>query len=438
MLMNFRFTSGVLLGVFCTGGALLAQPQLTLNEAIALAIQQNFDLKLAKNDADIAVLQNNWGNAGRLPTVNGAMGYNFSSNNLDQRLANGTIIKRNGASFQSENVSVGAQWRVFNGMRVVATKNRLDALERMGATGVKAQANQVVYNVVTAYLNVLRFEAQKLANDQTMLLVEERMKLAENRFKIGTAGKSDYLQALVDYNQAKNAGIAAENAIAQSKTAVNNLLSRPPDEAFLTNDTVSIVEMPNRAGVLAALDTLNPSLLMAREQLVVLAQQAREINAQRLPTLTINAGAGLNNSQNSAGFTLRNTTYGPNAGVGLAIPIYQGGVVKQQMKVNQIQQKSQQIQIRNIKNDLQSALVNAYNSFDFAKAQLELEEQNLISVKENSNIAMERFRKGSITTVELRQAQFNLIESETRKISALYQMKQSEADVLLLLGKLVD
>jgi outer membrane protein TolC len=436
--MNFRYTGCALLGLLLGWGVALAQPVLTLNEAIGLAMQKNFDVQLAQNDAEIAQLQNNWGNAGRLPTVNANAGYNYSNNNLDQRLSNGTNIKRNGASFQSENVSVSGQWRVFNGFRVVAAKSRLEALERMGQTNTKAQANQVVYNVVLAYLNVLRFQAQKKATEETMLLVEERMKLADNRFKIGTAGKSDYLQALVDYNQAKNTLIGIENAIAQSKTQLNNLLARSADEPFLTSDSVSSIQLPLRSTLLAALDTLNPSLLMAKEQMVVLAQQAREINALRLPTLTINAGAGLNNSINSAGFTLRNTTYGPNAGIGLAIPIYQGGVVKQQLRVNQVLQKSQKVQFDAIKNDLQTALLNAYNSFDFAKAQFSLEEENLLAVKENSNIAMERFRKGSITTVELRQTQFNLIESQTRRINALYQMKQSEADVLLILGKLVE
>ncbi|TAD84628.1 MAG: TolC family protein [Bacteroidetes bacterium] len=436
--MNFKHTGCMLLGLLLGWGASLAQAVLPLNEAIALALQKNFDVQLAQNDAEIAQLQNNWGNAGRLPTVNATGGYNYSRNNLDQRLVNGTNIKRNGASFENQNLGVQGQWRVFNGFRVVAAKARLEAVERIGQTNIKAQANQVVYNVVQTYLNILRFQAQKAATEEGMLLVEERMKLADNRFKIGTAAKSDYLQALVDYNQAKNTLIAIQNAIAQSKTQLNNLLARGADDAFLTSDSVSSTQLPPRSTLLLAIDTLNPALLMAKEQMVVLAQQAREINAQRLPTVTLNLGAGLNNSLNSAGFTLRNTTYGPNTGIGLAIPIYQGGVVKQQLKVNQVLQKSQQVQFDAIKNNLQTALANAYNSFDFAKDQFNLEEENLKAVKENTAIAMERFRKGTITTVELRQTQFNLIESQTRRINALYQMKQSEADVLLILGKLVE
>ena len=420
---------------FC---ALHAQERLTLNDAVRLALMKNFSLQVARNDQEIAQLQNNWGNAGRLPTVSAQAGYNVSSNNLDQRLANGTNIKRDAALFQSENVSLTGQWRIFNGFRVIAAKNRLDEQEKIASIGVRQQANLVVYDVITAYLNVLRFEAQLKATNESLTLFEERMKLAENRFNIGVAGKSDYLQAVTDYNQAKNLIIQTENNIAQGKVAINNLLSREPTLAFLTSDSLTQVAFQNRESVLAAIDTLNPALLMARSQLYVLAQQRREINAQRLPTLSLSAGAALNNSNNAAGFTLRNTTYGPNAGIQLAVPIFQGNVIKQNLRVNEVLQKTQAVQIDIIKNDLMSALANAYNNFNNAQRQYDLEVKNLEVVQENNFIAMERFRRASITAIELRQVQINLVESQVRLINAQYAMKQAEADVLLIMGKLVE
>lgn len=416
-----------------------AQNVLTLNDAIQQALSKNFDLQIARNDEDVATLLNNWGNAGRLPTVSAAAGYNFSNNNLDQRLSNGTNIKRNGASFQSENASMVAQWRVFNGFRVVAAKSRLDEQQKIANLNVRQQANVLVYNVISSYINLLRFQAQQKANQETLLLFEERMKLAENRFNIGVSGKSDYLQAAADYNAAKTNIMTIENNIEQEKVRLNNMLSRNPSEAFTTSDaSMTDVSFDDRDKILAAIDTLNPSMLMARSQLAVLYQQQREINANRLPTVTLNAGAGLNNSVNSAGFTLRNTTYGPNAGIQLAIPIFQGGVVKQNLKVNAVQQKSQQVQIESLRNDLMTALAAAYNNYNNAKKLYDLELQTLEVVKENNVIAMERFRKASITSVELRQTQINLIESQTRMINAQYQMKQAEADVLLVMGKLVE
>jgi outer membrane protein TolC len=187
-----------------------------------------------------------------------------------------------------------------------------------------------------------------------------------------------------------------------------------------------------------AIDTLSPALLINKSQQLVLMQQQKEINAQRLPVLTLNTGGNLNNSVNSAGFFLRNLTYGPNAGLQLSFPLFQGGIVKQQLKTNEVLQKSQEIGYKAIKNNLLTALSNAYLNYENGKKQYELELNNLEVIKENNVIAMERFKKASITTVEFRQTQLDFVESQNRMINALYQMKQAEADALLILGKLVE
>jgi len=411
---------------------------LSLRDAIDLSLANNFDLKISRNNQDIADIQNNWGNAGRYPTVNGAAGYSYSSNNLRQKLTNGTEITRDGASFQSENASVTAQWRIYNGGRVLAAKKRLDEQEKISALLFRQQANQVVYEVITAYLNVLRFEKQKETTLEAIALFEERMVLAENRFNIGVAAKSDYLQAVADLNFQKNLVIQIENNLSISKSLLNNRLARGPEDPVKVSFELADVSLPPMADMVAEIDTLNPELLINKSQGYVLAQQYKEINALRLPTLNLNAGANLNNSNNSAGFTLQNTTYGPNAGISLAVPIFQGGVIKQQLRVNKVLQNTQVIGFAAMKNDLLTSLNNAYVTYKNAKRSYELELTNLEVIKENNQIAMERFKKASITTVEFRQTQLDLIESQTRVINSVYLMKQAEADILVIMGKLVE
>lgn len=411
---------------------------LSLKQAIDLALENNFEIKIARNNEDIAQIQNNWGNAGRLPTVNGSAGYSYSSNNLRQKLTNGTEISRDGASFQSENASVSAQWRIYNGGRVLAAKNRLEEQEKISRLFFRQQANQVVYEVITAYLNILRFEKQKETTLEAIRLFEERMVLAENRFNIGVAAKSDYLQAVADLNAQKGLVIQIENNLAISKALLNDRLSRNPEENFNVSFDMADVTIPPMANLTVEIDTLNPELLINKSQSMVLMQQYKEINALRLPTLNLNAGANLNNSNNSAGFTLQNTTYGPNAGVSIAVPIFQGGVIKQQLKVNKVLQQTQSINYSAIKNSLLTSLSNAYSTLKNARRTNELELSNLEVIRENNQIAMERFKKASITTVEFRQTQLDLIESQTRVINSVYLMRQAEADILLIMGRLVE
>jgi outer membrane protein TolC len=411
---------------------------LSLREAINLALEKNFDLKIARNNEEIALIENNWGNAGRLPTVSAGGGYSFSSNNLNQKLTNGTVIKRNGATFQNENANITAQWRIYGGGRVLAAKDRLEETQKISNLQFRQQANQVVYEVITAYLNVLRFEKQRETTLEAIKLFEERMVLAENRFNIGVAGKSDYLQAVADFNAQKSLVINIENNLSISKALLNERLARNPEESFNVDFRLTDTQLDPLPVLAAAIDTLNPELLINRSQSVVLAKQYKEINALRLPSVNLNTGANLNNSQNSAGFTLQNTTYGPNAGISLAIPIFQGGVIKQQLRVNKVLQNSQMISFDLQRNSLLTSLSNAYSTYKNAKRVYELELSNLDVIKENNSIAMERFKKASITTVEFRQTQLDLIESQTRVINSVYLMKQAEADILLIMGKLVE
>jgi outer membrane protein TolC len=418
--------------------SLFTDSVLTLRNAIDMALVNNFDIRIARNNEDIADIQNNWGNAGRLPTVSGGAGYTYSSNNLRQKLTNGTEIIRNGASFQNENANISAQWRLYNGGRVLAAKDRLNELQKISSLQWRDQANQVVYQVITAYLNILRFEKQRETTMEIIQLFEERMKLAENRFTIGVAGKSDYLQAVADLNLQKSLIIQIENNLAISKNLLNNQLARDPSTPFKVSFQIAEVTLAPLPILAQGIDTLNPQLLINKSEAVVLAKQYKEINALRLPTVSLNAGANFNNSQNSAGFTLQNTTYGPNAGIQLAVPIFQGGVIKQQMRVNKVLQNTQVIGFQRIRNDLLSSLNNAYITYQNAKRQHELELGNLDVIRENNLIAMERFKKASITTVEFRQTQIDLVESQTRVINAVYLMKQAEADILVIMGKLVE
>jgi outer membrane protein TolC len=411
---------------------------LSLREAINLALERNFDLKIARNNEEIAVIENNWGNAGRLPTVSGGGGYSISSNNLNQKLTNGTVITRNGATFQNENANITAQWRVYGGGRVLAAKDRLEEIEKISSLQFRQQANQVVYEVITAYLNVLRFEKQRETILEAIKLFEERMVLAENRFNIGVAGKSDYLQAVADFNTQKSLVISIENNLSISKALLNERLARNPEEPFKVDFQLSDTKLDPLPVLYAAIDTLNPDLLINRSQSVVLAKQFKEINALRLPTVNLNTGANLNNSKNSAGFTLQNTTYGPNAGVTVAIPIFQGGVIKQQLRVNKVLQNSQMVSYDLQKNSLLTSLSNAYTTYRNAQRTYELELSTIEVIRENNVIAMERFKKASITTVEFRQTQVDLIESQTRVINSVYLMKQAEADILVIMGKLVE
>ncbi|MES2776883.1 MAG: TolC family protein [Bacteroidota bacterium] len=416
----------------------MAQPVLTLDNAIKTSLQNSYDIQVAKNDAEIAAISNSWALAGRYPTVSAGVGYTYSLTNLTQNLSNGTTTKRNGAINRNLNANIAANWDIFNGYRVIAAKHRLETLQEIGTINLRQQSNLTVYNVITNYYNVARLQQQLSALKETIGLFEERVKLSKARFEIGTAAKNDWLQSQVDLNDQRNTMMQIENDIQAAKTVLNNLMSRDPATQFAVNDSVDAVILPSKNLVLQNIDSLNPQILSAKRQELVILDQYKEIKSQLYPTVSLIAGANFVRANNSAGFNLLNQNYGPQAGFGISIPLFQGGVVKRQLQVNDIQLKSQRTQTENLRNTLQTTLVNAYNEYENAQRQHALQQENLALIKENSFIAMERFRRAAITLVDLRQVQLSLVTTQTNLINALYTMKLNQVTLQYLTGALVN
>ncbi len=432
---NYRL---LLLFLLPLGGYAQQTTKLSLGEAIRLALQNNFDVIITRNDAEAAKISNNWGTAGALPVVSATANKTLGSNNLQQNLSNGTVTKRNGASTNNLNAGLNVSWRFFDGWRMFATKKRLEELEKMGQTQFTQVANTTVYNITAAYYNIIRLKQQALATREAISLYEERLKIADARFKIGTTAKTDLLQAQVDLNEQQSNLLNIDNSIALAKTDLNVLMARDPATAFDTDDAFTTGKPVNFAELQQKTEKQNPDVLLAQHQLAILVQTKREINAQRLPSATLNGNYNFARSKNAAGFTLLNQTYGPSVSVGVSIPIFNGGIVKRQLQVADIDIKNQELSTQLIRSQLMGTLTNAYLNYTNALKLIELEDKNLALVKENNMINLERFRKLSITSVELRQGQINFTDAQTRRINAEYQAQVASANMYLLAGEITE
>jgi outer membrane protein len=408
---------------------------LTAAEAVQIALQQNLQVQIIKNDAEIARVNNNWGMAGRQPVVSANIGDNEAITNLDQRLANGTNIKRNGVTNNSLNANVAVSWRIFNGYRVVATKQRLTELEQIGEINIRQQASQLGYEVVLNYYNIVRLNQQLKVTMAGIGLSEERVKIAETRFRVGSSPKTDLLQAQVDLNVQRMALANLQLQVQQTKAILNNLLKRDPVLNFEVADTSFNVNPVDLKEIQDKLPVQNFELLRARRDLAILLQTKREINSQRLPVVTLNGAYNFGRNQNSAGFNLFTLTYGPNLGINISIPIFNGNTVRTQLKVNEIQTRNRQLETEQLQNQLNLSIVNAYSDYTNALSNVKTETLNVALAQENNFIALERFRKLQTSSIELRQAQLSLVDAETRLINAQFRAKLAEAGLKVLVGE---
>ncbi len=415
-------------------GQLQAQETLTVEQAIEIVLKNNYDIQLAKNEAEIAARNNSVGNAGMLPRINGTLSDNFTLNNLNQAFSNGNEINTNNVTGNNLSAGVALNWTLFDGLRMFAAKGRLKRLEQIGALALKDEMQTVVANTMTAYYDVVRAQQQMKAIDEAIGILEERVKLSEARFQVGTAGKSDWLQARVDLNEQKSNRLMQRKVIEQRKADLNNLLARNAETEFAVTDSIPLLQSEN---VVADVETKNLQLMVAAKNVEAARFAKKEAFAQYLPTLIGNLGYNYSRANNSAGFFLVNQTNGLNTGFSLNIPLFNGLNTIRQNKVAAIQLLSSQFNLEKVRFQVRASQYKATKDFALAMQQLKLEEENIALAREHSTIALERFRLAQSTAIELREAQVSFVNAQTRLVNARYAAKLADTELLRLRGELV-
>lgn len=411
---------------------------MTAQQAVKTAIENNYGVIISKNEIEIGSINNSWANTGVIPAVSATALKQVGVNNLHQRLSNGTTITKNGNRTQNLNAGIAVNWQIFDGMKMFATKKKLEELERSGEYTFRKNLNETVYNVISSYYNIVTLTEQKKATLEQISLYTDRYHLAQRRLEIGTGAKYEVLQAEVDLNEQRSNLLALQNSIAVAKSSLQSLLGKNPDTSFSIADTITVMPLPAYPDIQNKITQQNPDVLLANSQLYILNQEKKEINAERLPGVEVNGYYNFARNSNGAGFNLLNQTYGPSGSVGISIPIFRGVVVKKQLQISDIQIKDQQITIARTKNNLETQLKNAYINYNNALKAIELERNNLVLAKENILIATERYKRLNITSVELRQIQISYNDARNRLYNDLYQAKMAEATVGLLSGDIAN
>lgn len=409
---------------------------LTVKEAIKEAIEKNYSIQISKNEIEIGKLNNNWVFAGAYPVISATANKTAGINNLEQRLNNGTSIKRSGTRVGNTNAGLNVNWQVFDGFLMFATKKRLEELERQGEYTFQRQVNETLFDVVSTYYDIVRLFQQVKAVEEQIRLTAERLYIAEARFRIGTGAKNDVLQSRIDNNEQKAIKLNLENNIQVQMVELNRLIKRPPADQYKVEDSITLSPVPELSEIQSKIDKQNPDVQLAKSNLAVFIQSRREINAGRYPTVTLNGNYNFVRSSNSAGFNLFNQTVGPSGSIGLALPLFNGGLIRRQLKIADIQYKNGEVALLQLRAELEAGITTALNNYRNSLTVIALERLNFESIQENIFIATERFKKLSITSIELRQVQISYIDARTRLYNALYQAKLAEAGLYLLSGEI--
>lgn len=430
--------SGILLGLFTLqlSAQNPADPLLTPEEAVRLALEANYDIRISQADADIARLNNTKGNAGMLPNVNLVANETFTLSTFQQKLANGSEFQEAGAPFNNANAGVQLSWTLFDGRRMHMTKKRLEELESLGQINLQNTVQQTAATVLNAYYEIVRGRMQERALSEVITLNEERLRIAEARLAAGFAAQTDALQARIDLNQRRSDLILQQAATANAKRVLNRLLVRAPETAFRVDETLSTSLTPDRSNMIQKILANNPALLSLQKSAEVAALVVDENRALNKPRITGNSQLNAVRSDNGAGFVLSNTQAGLTVGAGLVIPLYTGGNIKRQVETARLAAQQSNLRIENQRTVLETELDNQLTFFQSQQQILSLEEENVRIARENLNVSTERFRVGTTNGLEPQIAQNTLEQALARRDMVLFNLKSAEIQLKLLAGEL--
>ena len=414
-----------------------SDPLLTPDEAVRIALENNYDIRLSKGDAEIARLNNTKANAGMLPTVNLVAGDNVGLNAFQQQnLADGRKIEAYGAVTNVFNAGVQLNWTLFDGRRMYIAKNRLEQLEALGQLNLQSQVQQTTAVVLQAYYEIVRSRLQERATTEVITLNEERLRIAEARLAAGFAAQTDALQARIDLNQRRADLLNQQILTDAAKRALNRLLVRPPATPFSVDENLNNTYAPDRAALLQRMTAQNAVLLSLQKNAQVAALIVEENRTLNKPRINGIAQYSAQRSDNGTGFLLNNTQTGLVVGASLSIPLYTGGNLQRQVDVARVQAQQADLLVEAQRATIETELDNQLTFFTARKQVLALEEENVRNARESLNVSTERFRLGQTNALEVQTAQNTLEQALTRLNLVQYEMRTAEIGLRLLSGDL--
>ena len=426
----------LILLLFCAA-KINAQEVLTLESAVKIALENNYEIKIATNNLIIQKTNVAIGNAGMLPTVTANVFDNNSIQNSSQTRQDGTKNELDNAKNNNLTYGVGLDWTIFDGLRMFARMDQLKELQKLGEAQLKLTVITRISDVNAAYYDLVQQQQQLAALDTTIVISNQRLTLAQNRFTIGKASKLELLNAQVDMNTDQVALLRQKELYSNSKILLNQLLARDVARDFKVIDVLKVDSLLLLPELKVLAEKQNPQLEAQIINKRVAELELKQIKAARYPTVRVNTAYNFSESQSSLGFVAQSQSRGLNYGFSASLNLFNGFAQNRNEKISKIQIENSKLNIDQQNLALNSQLSTSYQTYLTNLELIALEEKNELIAKQNLNITLDKFRIGTITTLEFRTAQLNYVNAKVRYSNAQFQGKLSEIALRELAGNLV-
>lgn len=429
--MRTLLTSLLLLIRFCTSAQVL-----TAEEAVRIAVEQNHGIRLARLDARSAELLNNPGNAGMLPTVDAVGSYSIDNSSTRQTFFSGDVREADNADQRVLDAAVQLNWTVFDGLAMFAAKDRLEALELIGRTQLRQRIETTTYDVMATYYQLVQLRNAINVQQEGVRISRERLRITETGTRIGSASGLNLVQARLDLSTDSAAVLDLRTQEAVTAARLNALMARAPSTPVEVVGEISTTAALDLNTIQQAARGANSAVQQARQQQIAADLSVEQLRGTLMPQLDLFANYGYTKSTSAVGILQSNQALGPDYGARLSIPLFRGLQMRSAMEVAKLTREQAAITTQQAELDLEESLQNAWTSYTNANQRVALEEQNLTGARTQADVALESYRIGSLSSVELRDVQLGLIAAEQRLLVANFEAKLAELQLQWLAGRL--
>lgn len=435
--MNIKKLGLILMSFAVT--SISAQQLLPVSKAIELALENNYGIKIVSNTNKIAENNASLLNSGYLPTVTGGSGVTYNRDNLEAEFANGESTALNGAKSSRYNASVNLNYTLFDGLGRYYDFKRLKEEFKLSKLQARETIENTISQLFTVYYNVAQISENVRTLEQTLSISKERITRATYQFEYGQGTKLDILNAQVDINNDSINLINTRQQLINTKRDLNVVLGNAVTSEFKVETVINFLLNIDKEDLFNKMKSNNVTLLQIDKNIMINQFIIKANKSGYLPSIGLTGTYGWNqNNNNAASFVAVSTNTGLSGGINLSWNLFDGGGTITRVKNAKIDLENQRYEKQSVIISVERDFFNAWDDYQNKLAIYTVQEDNIITSKNNFDRTQEKFKLGQVTSIEFRQAQLNLLSAELNRNQAKYQAKLSELNVLQLSGELLN
>lgn len=427
----------ILLLIVLSAGSGFGQDE-ALKSLLQTALQNNYGIRLARVDQEMAENQNTLGNAGFAPRVFLDGDYQQSIRESEQEFVSGDRQEVSGGRSANLGASIGVEWTVFDGFKMFAERDKLQSEALRSKTNTRYYVEQTVQDLALVYYQLM--QGREMLEELRMVyeISQERYTLEERRNEVGSGSALELYRAQINLNADSMQLVKYKADLRNFELEINRLIGTDLQNEIATGADFNTNPGLDTEAMFEEVLTKNSDLSLVQLQQLIEEQNVKSQRGNLMPEVMLFGSYSFNRSTSDFGFLLSNRQFGPQLGVNLRFNLYDGGRERTAMQNAKLQAESAQISVEEKKNEISAAYYIALENFNSAKQQLALSTMNAEQAEKLKKIAIEQYKNGVITSLEFRQVQLEVLQAKIQVIESEYALKQNEIRMYRLTGTILD